>query len=282
MTSVGGGRAGLGPGRVVPPLRGVATPPGRGGAPSPGVCDLTREGWCPLTGGSKPHLTGVVPPHRGFETPPDRGGAPSPGVRDPTWEGACLQPGGLRPRGTGDVPSTAGSETTRRGAPPHPRVVRNPPNRGTTPLHGGSARVAPGQRAVQIADIRHLLRLLISQGARLPPPEVAPSGSRFITSPEAQEHPAEDRKTQPERSGPSARDPLWMRSRGGPVGGVTCCASTERGSRDEGPGAGGCESRKIAGCSVRVFDEVRRVTCAMTMCRILSPSRRLAHAALRR
>ena len=36
--------------------------------------------------------------------------------------------------------------------------------------------LTPGQRAVQISDTRHLLRLLISQGARTPPPEGAPSG----------------------------------------------------------------------------------------------------------
>ena len=63
---------------------------------------------------------------------------------------------------------------------------------------------------------------------QLPPPQRSVSkapgrvpfrGRRFVTSPEAQEHPAEADRLQPERSGPSERDPLWMRSRGGPVGG---------------------------------------------------------------
>jgi hypothetical protein len=113
-------------------------------------------------------------------------------------------------------------------------------------------QIPPSQRSVSIAPggdlsgltIHHISRSLGASGRR----QKDPAGA--------------------ERS--IGAGPAVDAQQGGPRRGVTCCASTERGSRADGPGAGGCESRKIAGCSVRVFDEVRRVTRTMTMCRTLS------------
>ena len=73
----------------------------------------------------------------------------------------------------------------------------------------------PGQRAVQIANNRHLLRLLISQGARTPPPEGLSilhisivQVVRRTSSTRRTKHPAVLCNSQPPAPGPSSRDPL--------------------------------------------------------------------------